>query len=227
MFNSSSGFLARSVIVLSLLLIAMGVSLFLGKALGRSIMDLTKSNIEKHFPNGENGQPGQTGGAVADAGSRSDFGFDANSFAPDQTSRDFANPDENQFSTVNDEPNVTVEDLSNQPAEAGQNSTGQGQDVGSENGGKPKNDNEAGIFDLSGSTIYQIQVGSYDSEANAESVWRRLIEAEYDAHVSSSTDTAGTKYKVYVGPFKSREEADKVAERLRSMNFSAWVVEQK
>jgi cell division protein FtsN len=233
MANQSSGFLTKSVIVLSLFLISMGVSLLLGKMMGRNIMAMAKSNIEQHFPDkdGKGGQDGNLSNAFG--GQRSDFGFNPGEFAPMEAPRSSSEGEKMSFSTVQPEPDVDITLLPDKPEDSGapsEDPTATGEDTASnpEDASKPKpSDGGKDIFKLSDSTLFRIQVGTFSSTENAESVWRRLTQAGYDAHMSSFKDANGEHFKVYVGAYHKREDADKVAEKLRAMNFDAWVYQEK
>jgi len=234
MATTSSGFLSKSIIVLSILLVSMGVSLFLGKMMGRSIMSLTRTNIEQHFPDsGNSGDNGSQATMVGALGDRSDFGFNPEQFSPEQAPGEWANPEQGQFSTLSDEPVVDIAVLPDQ-GEQTPPATETGEQKPADSTGeeaKPAKPAEPGsgqsIFDLSGTTIFRISVGTFQNEANAESVWRRLTQAGFEAHISAFRDADGDKFKVYVGTYHTREEADKVAEQLRSMNFDAWVYQER
>jgi hypothetical protein len=226
MSNSSSGFLSKSIFVLILFLVSMGVSLFIGKMLGRNIMSLTRSNIEEKYPdqNGEGVDQGTPGGSSELA--RSDFGFDESSFAPDEAPL-WANPDSEQFTTVSDEPLVDLTVMSDDPdaTDTAEGEEANPDETDGQSGEKPKESGD--IFSLSDASIYRIQVGTFEVEDNASSVWRRLTQAGYDAHISSFTDADGQRFKVFVGSFGTREEADSIAEQLRAMNFNAWVYQER
>ncbi|MCK4719179.1 SPOR domain-containing protein, partial [bacterium] len=71
--------------------------------------------------------------------------------------------------------------------------------------------------------IYRIQVGTFSERENAENVWESLIQADYDASISTYTDSDRVMYRVQVGMYQDRLEADRDAEELRRMNFDAWV----
>ena len=233
MANTSSGFLTKSVIVLSLFLVSMGVSLFLGKAMGKSIMTLARSNIEKRFPSGDKNE-GQGGNlSNGPGGSRSAFGFNSGEFAPDEAPRSWAEPERLHFSTVNPEPEVDITLLPDKPKDS-ETTAGETDSVTGDSSKKPDDGkksegsgSDGSIFKLSNTTVYRIQVGTFSSSENAESVWRRLTQAGYDAHMTSFKDADGDRFKVYVGAYHNREDADKVAENLRSMNFDAWVYEER
>jgi hypothetical protein len=236
MSNTSNGFLSKSVIVLALFLVSMGVSLFLGKMLGRNIMTLAKSNIQARFPgNGDKNGSGDQNGALANSlgGSRSDFGFNSNEFAPEEAPRSTGTGEKMNFSTVAPEPDVDIILLNEKPvdASADEEKPAAGSDDSASKPDEAKKPEETkpdgSIFKLSDKKLFHIQVGTFSSSENSESVWKRLTQAGYDAHITSFKDAAGDHFKVTVGSYHKREDADKTAEELRKMNFDAWVYEQK
>jgi cell division protein FtsN len=198
-------------------------------------MSLARTNIQERFPDNKPGENSNGGDLMAGSlGDRTGFGFDAANSNQEQFQAGWADPADDSFSTVSEEPNVSIEVLSDQPGQDGKppadesgGTTGD-ETKPSDSTGKPaETDQNGGIFNLSDSPVFRIQVGTFGTEQNAESVWRRLTQAGYDAHISAFTDADGTKYKVHVGSYRSREDADKVAEDLRSMNFDAWVYEER
>jgi hypothetical protein len=235
MAKTSGGFLTRSIFILGLFVVSMGASLVFGKVVGRSIMSLAKTNIQERFPDNNSGDNAGGNDLAAGAlGDRSGFGFDPENANQDQFQPAWADPADDSFSTVSEEPDVSIEVLSDQPAD-GEKPPSSDETNGEGDGSKPQDTAEkpketgqnGEIFNLTNSPAFHIQVGTFGSEANAESVWRRLTQAGYDAHISAFTDADGTKYKVHVGSYRNREDADKVAEDLRSMNFDAWVYEER
>jgi hypothetical protein len=234
MSGNSSSFLTKSIILIVLVIIAFGGSTFAGKELGRKIMDVTRSNLNSHNMTVE--APGQTEGGdnlfIDLADGRSSFGFDSNGSGANQFPREWADPVDQNISTVNGEANVVINLLD--PTETGDiatdGTTGEDTSGSDATGEKPGgNDNP---FDLgsgagteTGDATYRIQVGTFSDSANAESVWSSLIQAGYDASISTYTDADKVMYRVQVGVYHDRLEADKDAEELRSMNFDAWVYE--
>jgi cell division septation protein DedD len=235
MSTTSNGFLTKSVIVLALFLVSMGVSLFLGKMLGRNIMTMAKSNIQSRFSgNGDKNGSGDQG-ALANSlgGSRSDFGFNSGEFAPDEAPRSTGPGEKMNFSTVAPEPDVDIILLNEKPedatADAEKPADGSGDTATKPDETKKTEEKnpDGSIFKLSDKKTFHIQVGTFSTEENAQSVWKRLTQAGYDAHMTSFNDATGDHFKVTVGTYHKREEADTTAEALRKMNFDAWVFEEK
>ncbi|MFH1675831.1 MAG: SPOR domain-containing protein [bacterium] len=227
--SPSSGFLMKSIILLGLLLLSLGASLFLGKELGRNIMDLTRSHIQEKV--GEVAAAGvkEDNYMLDVVGTRSDFGYNPDEFGANQFNRGWADPHEDNFSTVSDEPEVAITLLPENTGEEG-SATETGTDGTEKSTGEEKpatEKNNETIFEFGSPVTYRIQVGSFSDRTNAESIWRRLTQAGFDASVSVENDGDNVQYRVIVGVYTSREQADKDAERLRAMNFDAWVYQLK
>ncbi|MCX6645742.1 MAG: SPOR domain-containing protein [bacterium] len=234
MSGTSSSFLTKSIILIVLVIIAFGGSTYAGKELGRKIMDVTRSNLNSHNMTVDAPNQSDSGDNlfIDLADGRSSFGFDSDGFGSNQFPREWADPGEQDISTVNGEANVVINLLD--PTETGEpaaDGTTGDETSGSETpGGKP--DGHENPFDLgsgtgaeAGDATYRIQVGTFSDSANAESVWSSLIQAGYDASISTYTEADKVMYRVQVGMYHDRAEADQDAEELRSMNFDAWVYE--
>jgi len=225
MSGTTGGFLTKSIILLGLVLISMGGSMYLGKGLGRNIMALTRSNIETRFPQAGTSESADDGGYVLDMVSgRTSFGYDSDEFGANPFPREWADPTEEEFTETSEEATVdiTVLDEDGEEATANAEEGGEATEETAEEVGSQSSDRSR-IFNLGVEAAYRIQVGTFSERANAESVWSSLTQAGYDASVSTYNDGDQVRYRVAVGMYKSREEADRVAEELRSMNFDAWV----
>jgi hypothetical protein len=222
MSGTTGGFLTKSIILLGLVLISMGGSMYLGKGLGRNIMAMTRSNLETHFPQAGSSESADDGGYVLDVVSgRTSFGYDSEEFGANQFPREWADPTEEEFAETGEEANVEITVLDEGGEEAAANAEEGGEESAAES--DSRSSDRSRIFDLGVEAAYRIQIGIYSERANAESVWSDLTQAGYDASVSTYNDGDQVRYRVAVGMYKSREEADRVAEELRSMNFDAYV----
>jgi len=230
MSGTPSSFLTKSIVLLSLVLIFMGGSMYLGKELGRNIMALTKSNIEGRLPGGDSAAGGEGEGLAIDLlGGRSSFGFNESTYTPDQFPHNWADPSESDLSVTSEEPAVEIAILDeNGATEEG----AEGSEAGVEGDSGEASDSQAGDetptrkpidFGLGDTTTFRIQVGTFSDRANAENLWKDLNKAGFDASISTFKDGDVTKYRVTVGTYHTREEADKVAEQIRTMGFDAWV----
>lgn len=216
MSGVSSSFLTKSIILLALVIVAFGGSTYFGKELGRKIMAVTKSNLETHSLKMESSNQGiGFDDVVLDIDGRGTFGFDSDNFGNNRFPREWADPEEGEFETVSEEPSVVI-NLLDPPSRNIDN-------VDTQRDEHPEEDTETGSGDEDGDVIYRIQVGTFSERENAENVWESLIQADYDASISTYTDTDRVMYRVQVGMYQDREEADRDAEELRSMNFDAWV----
>lgn len=219
MSGVSSSFLTKSIILLALVIVAFGGSTYIGKELGRKIMAVTRSNLETHSLIMESSNQGiGIDDVVVDIGGRGTFGFDSDNFGNNRFPREWADPEEEEFETVSEEPSVVI-NLLDPPRNNIDNV--ETQDPQTEE--RPNEDSDTGSVDEDGDVIYRIQVGTFSERENAENVWESLIQADYDASISTYTDSDKVMYRVQVGMYENREEADRDAEELRSMNFDAWV----
>jgi len=233
MTGASSAFLTRSIILLALVLISMGTSMYFGRELGRDIMSLTKSNIEERFPDAGTSGTGEDDGFVLDLVSgRSSFDYDSESFGQNQFQREWADPEEEEFPTSADDPSVEIsiipvpENSEDQHPVNELADNREGESI--EPGTNPMLENRTrGNIDwgLGDETTFRIQVGTYSERENAENVWHDLTTAGYDASFSTYTENDTVRYRVQVGTYHSRDEALVVADRIRSMGFDAWVFE--
>ncbi len=219
MSGVSSSFLTKSIILLALVIVAFGGSTYFGKELGRKIMDVTRSNLETHSLMLESSNQGiGIDDVVLDIDGRDTFGFDSDNFGNNRFPREWADPEEGEFETVSEEPGVVI-NLLDPPSHNIDN--GGTQDPQHEE--RPIVVTDTGTDEEDGDVIYRIQVGTFSERENAENVWESLIQADYDASISTYTDSDRVMYRVQVGMYQDRLEADRHAEELRSMNFDAWV----
>lgn len=219
MSGVSSSFLTKSIILLALVIVAFGGSTYFGKELGRKIMDVTRSNLETHSLMLESSNQGiGIDDVVLDIDGRDTFGFDSDNFGNNRFPREWADPEEGEFEAVSEEPSVVI-NLLDPPSHNIDN--GGTQDPQPEE--RPIVVTDTGSSDEDGDVIYRIQVGTFSERENAENVWESLIQADYDASISTYTDSDKVMYRVQVGMYQDRLEADRHAEELRSMNFDAWV----
>ena len=229
MSGSQGGFLTKSIILLSLVLVSMGKSMYFGKQLGRNIMQLTRTNIERNFPDVDSSETSDDSDFVVDiASGRTSFGYESDEFGTNRFPRDWADPTEEDFEDVSEDPTVDVtilDETEEDISEATDTSDVEidGEESEEEPAIVPSIDD--GIFGLGDDSTFRIQVGTFSERENAENVWNSLTTAGYNASVSTYTDEDTIRYRVTVGTYHSREEADGVAEELRRMNFDAWVYE--
>jgi len=225
MSENSGAFLTKSIILLAVFLVCIGTSMWLGKELGRRIMDTTRSNIEEKYPDSVTADNGDE--YVLDmVGGRSSFGYDSGEFGENRFQAEWADPASEELASGEEAPTVTVTPLD--PDEVtGDTEGGDGETAGSADSGDGSDSGDS-VFDLGDSTTYRIQVGTYAEKDNAEGVWKDLTQAGYNSSISTFRDeNDATKYRVTVGIYHTLEEANRVADELRSMGFSGWVQEIK
>jgi hypothetical protein len=229
MSGSQGGFLTKSIILLALVLVSMGTSMYFGKQLGRNIMQLTRSNIERNFPQIDSSDTSDDSDFVVDiAGGRTSFGYEEDEFGTNQFPRDWADPTDEDFEDVSEDPTVDITILDDTEEDVSEATDTSEQDTAEEQVEEEPDtaiSPDRGIFGLGDDSTFRIQVGTFSERENAENVWNSLTTAGYNASVSTFTDSDEIRYRVTVGTYHSREEADGVAEELRRMNFDAWVYE--
>jgi len=231
MSGTSSTFLTKSIILLALVLICMGTSMYFGKELGEDIMAFARDNIgEDNIGISSDNPNSGTGFTLNPSLERDSFGFDSDQFGSNQFQREWADPEEDDLDTTSDEPNVEItvlgsdlllgDDQVEDPDPVGDEAT-------ADDSEKPANEEpEHSIdFSLGDDSTFRIQVGTYSERENAENVWNDLTTAGYDASISTYPDGETIRYRVQVGTYHVRDEADMEAEEIRSMGFDAWVFE--
>jgi len=229
MSGSQGGFLTKSIILLALVLVSMGTSMYFGKQLGRNIMQLTRTNIERNFPDVDSSETSDDSDFVVDiASGRTSFGYESDEFGTNRFPRDWADPTEEDFEDVSEDPTVDVTILDETEEDISEATDTSDVEIDGEESEEEPDivpSIEDGIFGLGDDSTFRIQVGTFSERENAENVWNSLTTAGYNASVSTYTDEDTIRYRVTVGTYHSREEADGVAEELRRMNFDAWVYE--
>ena len=221
MSGTSSSFLTKSIILLALVLLAFGGSTYAGKELGRKIMDVTRSNLDSRnlAVNSTEQVAEDNDFFINPTGGRDTFGFDGDGFGNNPFPREWADPAEEELETVSDDARVVINLL--EPSADDTVDNGDNADTAVDG-----TDSSGNLFELGSGAddaTYRIQVGTFSASENAEIVWSSLIQAGFDASISTYTDDDQVMYRVQVGMYHSREEADQDAETLRRMNFDAWV----
>ncbi len=226
MSTTHSSYLMKSVLLLALVFLMTGASMYFGKTLGRNIMALTRSNIEERFEGQDPIASEGDGDFMLDVVSgRTSLGYDESEFGSNPFPREWADPPEEELEGESEEPVVEINIL-DEPVD-GAAEEGEGDEDEGEGGTAVETEEDTGsrrnLFDLGSAQVFRIQVGTFSERDNAENVWNRLTQAGYDASISTYEDDDTVRYRVQVGNFGGREAADEVAEELRSMNFDAWV----
>jgi cell division septation protein DedD len=73
-------------------------------------------------------------------------------------------------------------------------------------------------------TQYTIQVGAYETEANAHQMVSNLLEKGYQAHIKPDTKNGAPLFKVHVAEFSDKKQALKLAEKFTTKeNLSSFV----
>jgi len=229
MSENSGTFLTKSIILLAVFLVCIGTSMWLGKELGRRIMDTTRTNIENRFPDTDLADTDDNSDYMLNPGAeRSSFGYDSGSYGPARVPDDWADPPVDDLAPGETGPSVIVTPIGPDdpqfPEADGPLASGEPLP-----GDNTVEDRETrNLFNLGDGTTYRIQVGIYDDKENAEGVWRDLTRAGYNASISSFYDENEIqKYRVTVGFYHTLDEASSVADDIRSLGFNGWVQEME
>ena len=73
---------------------------------------------------------------------------------------------------------------------------------------------------------YQINVGLFANEANAQRVHAQLQAAKMNVYSEVIDTTHGKRTRVRVGPFKTESDANAAARKIKSLQFDAVVFKQ-
>jgi len=71
--------------------------------------------------------------------------------------------------------------------------------------------------------VYTIQVGSFSSKANADTLLDALSSSRTDAYIEEFSTTESTYWRVRVGNFATREEAERTAADLTAAGYSVYI----
>jgi len=199
----------RGIIILTVLLLSVTVSFFMGRILGDELMTGGREQLEPFtIPD--------DGAEVSEeplAGGSGSSGYTYEGPTEDRFPSTWGTID---ASSDDDSGTVLIE-----PVE----SSG-----GSENSG----DSEAGMSDIfsldegisdeGDSQLLRIQVGVFQNKENGDSLVADLRKESFAAYIQKVVYEAGdTMWKVYVGPFKTLEAAQSAAEELRGRSYKCYV----
>ena len=71
--------------------------------------------------------------------------------------------------------------------------------------------------------VYTIQVGSFSSKANADTLLSTLSSSRKDAYIEEFSTTESTYWRVRVGKFATRDEAERTAADLTAAGYSVYI----
>lgn len=195
----------RGIIILTVLLLSVTVSFFMGRILGNELMTGGKEKLVPFTaPEGD------------DEGSKPSLAG-----TPNQPGYSYEGPTTNKFPTSWGSTEETTGDDNTgvvliEPVESsGDNDTESGtSDLFSLDEGAPENDQPK----------FRVQVGVFEHEENSENLVAALRKESYPAYTARVEYQGGeTRWKVYVGPFKTLEAAQAAAEELRVRNYDCYV----
>jgi rare lipoprotein A len=71
--------------------------------------------------------------------------------------------------------------------------------------------------------VYTVQVGSFSSKANADTLLETLSSSHKDAYIEEFSTTESTYWRVRVGKFDTREDAERKAADLTGAGYSVFI----
>ena len=197
----------RGIIILTVLLLSVTVSFFMGRILGNELMTGGREQLEPFTIPDDGAQASE----VPLAGGSGPSGYTYEGPTADRFPTTWGTID---ASSEDDSGTVLIE-----PVE----SSG-----GSENSGDGGMSDlfslDEGTSDEGDSQLFRIQVGVFQNKDNGDSLVADLRKESFAAYIQKVVYEAGdTMWKVYVGPFKTLEAAQSAAEELRGRSYKCYV----
>ncbi len=201
----------RGIVILTLLLLSVVVSFFMGKILGNELMAGGREKLEPFTAkadeqNSEEAEP-ELMGAVA----------------PDHT---YEGPTSDKFelswaTLPEDDTSTDTTPISIEPVDK------PGEDGEGASSGESGNASLFGLDDTGDEgekVVFRVQVGVFSVLSNAEKLAVALRQERYSAYTQQIESPGGEpQWKVFVGPFESLEAANEAAEQLRERSYKAFV----
>jgi hypothetical protein len=199
----------RGIIILTVLLLSVTVSFFMGRILGNELMTSGREQLEPFTsPTGEDAEA-----ETAFAGhTQSPYGYEGPT--SDRFPLSMAST-EDEDAASSDTHIITIGPIESSD-DSGESS-----------------DEEAEMSDLfsldeaqssEGAHLFRVQVGVFQVRENADSLAAALRKEAYNAYTQEVVFESGeVRWKVYVGPFSTLEDANVTAEELRDGNYDCYV----
>jgi len=212
-----SRYFTRGVIILTVLLLVVAVSFFMGKILGNELMESGKERLKPFLASNESKANEETG-ISSQGGSGSDVAYKGPTDDRFNASWATSNKEGEEGSAAAGTSPVSIE-----PIEPGQK-----EDTVGDNGSSGKTSSlfglDSGDDEKPEEMAFRVQVGVFKLEENAESLAGALRKEQYSAYVQKVEYAGGDiRWKVFVGPFKTLEAANAAAEGLRERSYEAFV----
>ena len=213
-----SRYFTRGVIILTVLLLVVAVSFFMGKILGNELMESGKERLKPFLASNE-GKAAEETETPSQAGSGPDMAYKGPT--DDRFDASWATPtkDAGESPAAADTLPVSIE-----PIEPGQKEDTTKNDEGSSSKTSSLFGLDSGNDEKPAETSFRVQVGVFKLEGNADSLAEALRKEQYSAYVQKVEYAGGDiRWKVFVGPFKTLEAANAAAEGLRERSYEAFV----
>jgi cell division septation protein DedD len=75
---------------------------------------------------------------------------------------------------------------------------------------------------IESNVVYKVLVGTYKQKENAEAIYTKLRDENYDPYIEAVVKDSETVYRVQIGAFKNIDNANSLAEELRKKGYNAW-----
>jgi hypothetical protein len=191
----------RGIIILTVLLLSVTVSFFMGRILGNELMAGGKETLEAFTTPGD----GDVGSEATLAGTPNQPAYSGPTANKFPTTWGTIEDSEGDAEVVSIE---TVESSGGGEGEAGMS------DLFSLDEGTPEDNQKQ----------FRVQIGVFEHKENGDNLVAALKKEAYPAYtVKVVYEGAEDRWKVYVGPFKTLEAAQAAAEELRVRNYDCYV----
>jgi DedD protein len=77
---------------------------------------------------------------------------------------------------------------------------------------------------ISAARAWAVQLGSFESRDNAESLQRKLRTQGFQVYTSVGGSGSAPRYRVRIGPLADRESAERTAARLKALRYAPSIV---
>lgn len=197
----------RGIIILTVLLLSVTVSFFMGRILGDELMSGGREQLEPFTIPDDGADASET--SLAGGSGSSGYTYEG--------------PTGERFPSTLGTIDAASEDDSGTVLIEPVESSG-----GSENSGDGGMSDlfslDEGTSDEGDSQLFRIQVGVFQNKENGDSLVADLRKESFAAYIQQVVYEAGdTMWKVYVGPFKTLEAAQSAAEELRGRSYKCYV----
>lgn len=90
-----------------------------------------------------------------------------------------------------------------------------------------ENQTTAPQVDTQDETLWEVRVGTFTKDENAESLKELLAKAGFNAKSTKTTNSLGNVTRVWLGPYANRDTADKIQDRLKALTDQKGFVTER